>query len=236
MPGETCTNPDGCIIIESGTISANGLAVFREYVGMNGDAAIVLEAEGLPRPTADDPNKTLGEGGLTPSDPGNNTIYLASNVPIATIVHEFGHQLDQALGLHLSGLLPSLRSVNVSPYRESITTGFAATTEDRADGRAIRDFPEEVYPDWFMTAILDRLGYSAPGIQLGEGAGSGSPAVQWAISNETGTLTNNARDAQIITEAVLLVELDPHINTVQFQLHDGTCRQYSKGGTINECP
>jgi hypothetical protein len=177
---------------------------------MNGQATIFLQAENFPV----EEGRSLREGGLTPQAVGNNAIYLASDVPVATIVHEFGHQVDQAFGLGLSARISDLAEQDVLPRRQFITSGFAAIEDI--------DSPQEVFPDWFMTEMLDRRGHPAPGGEV----------VEWA-RKQAGTLTDNATDAQLLTEVLILVETSPGLDRVQFKLNDGTTICYSKGGNFN---
>ncbi len=151
-----------------------GLEVFREIFAEQGNVTVELGANA----TTDDSGNPIGRyHGLTPT--GSDIIYLGSAVSVATITHEFFHQMNRYFNMALtSGNAPNIMSLpdylaNVAVNSLRPSEGLPFQREGIIEGGASDD-PDfaERFPDLAMAAVLDNLGFRVDEV-------NGSPVVRF---------------------------------------------------------
>ncbi len=148
-------------------LERSGLEVFLEIFAEQGAITVELGANAV----TNDDSTSIGEyHGLTPTaGEGSNTVYLGSQVSVATITHEFFHQMNRYFNMALtSGEDPNvmtlrayLRDVALNTVYDPPRPGLLFQRRGIiTDGASDDDSDDaEIFPDLAMAAVLDNLGF-----------------------------------------------------------------------------
>jgi hypothetical protein len=158
--GDGAMNHAAIVTYFDSLTDGQGLETFRRYFSRNPDGTQIEVQLGANVETRGAYN------GYVPLIGNNNTIYLGRNVNVATIVHEFGHQLDRWFKLSqgtmasgaegLTGYIGGARTQGSLLYQETgkynLDSDFIA---QGLEGFAAKQFfRTEFFADLFMTAVL----------------------------------------------------------------------------------
>lgn len=190
---EVLTAPDNDAVTVTGDVSQTGLELFQQYIsggGQTGDAR-----QGITVHLGADAT-TGGAGmGLVPLYQDDSNIYLGSQVAMATIVHEFGHQVDRATQYDVSNSLTPLADYDVGILNLPSHIAPVRVASSKDWGKLPEDFA-----DAFMTAVLH-----------GQNVQVSGQTIRWGTGD-------NATDMRLAMAVHLLVNFDDEIQNACYEI------------------
>jgi hypothetical protein len=161
-------------------LDENALVMFRQIFGHNPDGTQIVVYLGANKYTDEDnPDQGAYRGyvPLPPKDDSNSlhSMYLGSNVSVATITHEFGHQMDRWFRLSEVGGIPNyLRGESRFVAGSGGDLSLGDTYQNAITGFAGKEpLDAEIWGDLFMTAVLH-----------GKTDTSGNPYQVWSVKDD----------------------------------------------------